>query len=124
MIRGVVRPASSGGSHGDCRDLAPSAPPWRGVRLARLGQVLQGKGLAPDMAQLGSYQIFQGLVMTQTSVPAIMDVFWAFELLAIAGIVLVLATWRRAKPAAPVSAPVRATDTSGLRGIAPALLHP
>jgi MFS transporter, DHA2 family, multidrug resistance protein len=92
--------------------------------LAQLGQVLQGKGLAPDMAQLGSYQIFQGVVMTQTSVLSIMDVFWAFEWLAIAGIVLVLATWRRARPAAPASAPLGATATDGLRGISPALLHP
>jgi len=72
--------------------------------LAQLGQVLQGQGVAPDMAQLGSYQIFQGLVMTQTSVLAIMDVFWAFELLAIAGIVLVLATWQSKGPTAPTPA--------------------
>ncbi len=72
--------------------------------LAQLGQVLQGKGLAPDMARLGSYQIFQGLVMTQTSVLAILDVFKAFEWLAVAGILVVLATWRRARPAAPTPA--------------------
>src|SRR5262249_57562203 len=72
--------------------------------LAQLGQVLQARGLSPDAARLGSYQIFQGLVVEQTNVLAFIDVFWAYQWLAVPGIVLVLPTSPHANPAAPPAA--------------------
>jgi hypothetical protein len=86
-------------------DVANRLSPAVGGVLAQLGQVLQARGLSPDAARLGSYQIFQGLVVKQTDVLAFIDVFWAYQWLAVAGIVVVLATSRRGKRADGVQRP-------------------
>jgi DHA2 family multidrug resistance protein len=58
-----------------------------------LGHALHGRGLPATTANLGSYQIFQGLVARQTLTLAYIDIFWCFQLLALAGILLVLVLW-------------------------------
>jgi DHA2 family multidrug resistance protein len=65
-----------------------------------LGHGLHARGLPATTANLGSYQIFQGLVARQTSTLAYIDIFWCFEILALAGIVLVLVLWPNARRAA------------------------
>jgi hypothetical protein len=67
-----------------------------------LGHALHARGLPATTANLGSYQIFQGLVARQTLTLAYIDIFWCFEILALAGIVLVLVLWPNARRAASV----------------------
>jgi hypothetical protein len=61
---------------------------------------LHAKGLPASTAELGSYQIFQGLVARQTLTLAYIDIFWCFQMLALAGIGLVLVLWPNARSAA------------------------
>jgi DHA2 family multidrug resistance protein len=65
-----------------------------------LGHALHARGLPATTANLGSYQIFQGLVVRQTLTLAYIDIFWCFQMLALAGIVLVLVPWPNARRAA------------------------
>ena len=53
-----------------------------------------------DTANLGSYEIFHGLVTKQTLTLAYIDIFWCFQMLALVGIVLVLVLWPNARRAA------------------------
>jgi DHA2 family multidrug resistance protein len=65
-----------------------------------LGHALHARGLPATTANLGSYQIFQVLVTKQTLTLAYIDIFWCFQMLALAGIVLVLVLWPDARRAA------------------------
>src|SRR5260370_16146232 len=65
-----------------------------------LGHALHARGLPATTANLGSYQIFNGLVTKQTLTLAYIDIFWCFQMLALAGIVLVLVLWPNARRAA------------------------
>jgi DHA2 family multidrug resistance protein len=65
-----------------------------------LGHALHAKGLPATTANLGSYEIFHGLVTRQTLTLAYIDIFWCFQMLALAGIVLVLVLWPSAWRAA------------------------
>jgi DHA2 family multidrug resistance protein len=65
-----------------------------------LGHALHARGLPATTANLGSYQIFLGLVTKQTLTLACIDIFWCFQMLALAGIVLVLVLWPNARRAA------------------------
>ncbi len=83
--------------------------------VAGLGHVLHAKGLPASTAELGSYQIFQGLVARQTLTLAYIDIFWCFQMLALAGIVLVLVLWPNARGAA--SAVVRRVFVLAFKGV-------
>jgi hypothetical protein len=78
-----------------------------------LGHSLHARGLPATTANLGSYEIFHGLVTKQTLTLAYIDIFWRFQLLALAGIVLVLVLWPNARRAA--STVVRRVCRSGFR---------
>ncbi len=80
-----------------------------------LGHALHARGLPANTANLGSYQIFQGLVARQTLTLAYLDIFWCFQMLALAGIVLVLLLWPNARRAA--STVVRLVFVLAFRGI-------
>jgi DHA2 family multidrug resistance protein len=80
-----------------------------------LGHVLHAKGLPASTAELGSYQIFQGLVARQTLTLAYIDIFWCFQMLALAGIVLVLVLWPDARRAA--STVVRRVFVLAFKGV-------
>jgi DHA2 family multidrug resistance protein len=80
-----------------------------------LGHALHARGLPATTANLGSYQIFQGLVARQTLTLAYIDIFWCFEILALAGIVLVLVLWPNARRAA--SAVVRRVFVLAFKGV-------
>jgi len=83
--------------------------------VAGLGHVLHAKGLPASTAELGSYQIFQGLVARQTLTLAYIDIFWCFQMLALAGIVLVLMLWPNARSA--TSAVVRWVFVLAFKGV-------
>jgi DHA2 family multidrug resistance protein len=83
--------------------------------LTGLGHVLHAKGLPASTAELGSYQIFQGLVARQTLTLAYIDIFWCFQMLALAGIVLVLVLWPDARRAA--STVVRRVFVLAFKGV-------
>jgi len=83
--------------------------------VAGLGHVLHAKGLPASTAELGSYQIFQGLVARQTLTLAYIDIFWCFQMLALAGIVVVLVLWPNARRAA--SAVVRQVFVLAFKGV-------
>jgi DHA2 family multidrug resistance protein len=55
--------------------------------------LLHSRGLAINSSSLGADQLFSGLVNTQARLLAIIDVFWALQILGLAGIVLLL-IWR------------------------------
>jgi hypothetical protein len=76
---------------------------------------LHAKGLPASTAELGSYQIFQGLVARQTLTLAYIDIFWCFQMLALAGIVLVLVLWPDARRAA--STVVRRVFVLAFKGV-------
>jgi len=80
-----------------------------------LGHALHARGLPATTANLGSYQIFQGLVARQTLTLAYIDIFWCFQMLALAGIVLVLVLWPNARRAA--SAVVRRVFVLVFKGV-------
>jgi hypothetical protein len=65
-----------------------------------LGHTLHARGLPAATANLGSYEIFHGLVTKQTLTLSYIDIFWCFQMLALAGIVLVLVLWPSARRAA------------------------
>jgi hypothetical protein len=81
-----------------------------------LGHALHARGLPATTANLGSYQIFQGLVARQTQTLAYIDIFWCFQMLALAGIVLVLVLWPNARRAARVHDGGQTDVRSGLQG--------
>jgi len=80
-----------------------------------LGHALHARGLPATTANLGSYQIFQGFVTRQTLTLAYIDIFWCFQMLALAGIVLVLVLWPNARRAA--SAVVRRVFVLAFKGV-------
>ena len=80
-----------------------------------LGHALHARGLPATTANLGSYQIFQGLVVRQTLTLAYIDIFWCFQMLALSGIVLVLVPWPNARRA--VSAVVRWVFVLAFKGV-------
>jgi DHA2 family multidrug resistance protein len=80
-----------------------------------LGHALHARGLPATTANLGSYEIFHGLVTKQTLTLAYIDIFWCFQMLALAGIVLVLVLWPNARRAA--STVVRRVFTLAFNGV-------
>ncbi|MGB6688480.1 MAG: MFS transporter [Terracidiphilus sp.] len=60
----------------------------RATRL--LGGLLHRDGLAVNASSLGADQLFSGLVNSQARLLAFIDVFWALQLLGLAGVVLLL----------------------------------
>jgi hypothetical protein len=80
-----------------------------------LGHALHARGLPVTTANLGSYEIFHGLVTKQTLTLAYIDIFWCFHVLALAGILLVLALWPNARRAA--SAVVRRVFVLVFKGV-------
>jgi DHA2 family multidrug resistance protein len=81
----------------------------------RLGHALHARGLPTTTANLGSYEIFHGLVTKQTLTLAYIDIFWCFQMLALAGIVLVLLLWPNARRAA--STVVRRVFVLAFKGV-------
>jgi MFS transporter, DHA2 family, multidrug resistance protein len=81
-------------------------------RVARVtgffGGLLHRDGLAVNVSSLGADQLFSGLVNSQARLLAFIDVFWALQILGVAGIVLLLI--RRCVPEAAGKAPVPAVD--------------
>jgi hypothetical protein len=73
------------------------------------------RGLPATTANLGSYQMFYGLVSEQTLTLAYIDIFWCFQMLALAGMVLVLVLWPNARRAA--STVVRRVFVLALKGV-------
>ncbi len=84
-------------------DVAGRLSPAADRVLAQLGHALHAKGLPWHSAEAGSYQIFQGMVAKQSFMLAYIDVFWCFQVVALAGIVLVLVTWPDGRRAASTS---------------------
>src|SRR5260370_40432786 len=62
-----------------------------------LGHALHARGLPATTANLGSYEIFHGLVTKQTLTLAYIDIFWCFQMLALAGDGVVFAALAKAK---------------------------
>jgi hypothetical protein len=63
--------------------------------VRRLTLLLHSRNLPSKVATAGAYQLFRGSVVQQTSLLALIDVFWCLALLAVAGILLVLMLqWR------------------------------
>jgi MFS transporter, DHA2 family, multidrug resistance protein len=61
----------------------------------QLTLLLHGRSLPPNVAAAGAYQLFRGMVIEQTTLLTLIDVFWCLALLALAGILLVLLfQWR------------------------------
>jgi DHA2 family multidrug resistance protein len=90
-------------------DVAGRLSPAADRTLAQLGHVLYAKGLPLHSAQTGAYQIFQGMVAKQSSTLAYIDIFWYFQWVALAGIALVLVTWRSGtRAASTISSPAHA----------------
>jgi MFS transporter, DHA2 family, multidrug resistance protein len=63
--------------------------------VGHLTLLLHSRDLPSNVAAAGSYQLFRGSVVQQTTLLAFIDVFWCLALLAVAGILLVLMLqWR------------------------------
>lgn len=80
-----------------------------------LGHALHARGLPTTTANLGSYEIFHGLVTKQTLTLAYVDIFWCFQMLALVGIVLVLVLWPNARRRA--STAVRRVCVLAFKGV-------
>jgi MFS transporter, DHA2 family, multidrug resistance protein len=74
-------------------DTANRLNPRVGVTTSLLSALLHIRGLSVNSSSIGANQLLSGLVNTQARLLAFIDVFWALQILGLAGIVLLL-IWR------------------------------
>jgi len=61
--------------------------------LRAITGVVHSRGIAINSSSLAADQLFSGLVNTQARLLSIIDVFWALQILGLAGILLLLISW-------------------------------
>ena len=74
-------------------DTANQLNPQLAQALRAITGVVHSKGIAINRSSLGADQLFAGLVNSQARLLSFIDVFWALQILGLAGIVLLLVSW-------------------------------
>ncbi len=83
-------------------DVANRLNPTTDQVLRHFSRLLSAKGLPPNRAVLGSYQLLQGLVMKQTALLAFIDVFWGLGVVALLGVLIIVLLWQSDQKVVPV----------------------
>ena len=74
-------------------DAANQLNPRLDQGLRAISGVVHSGGIAVNSSALGADQLFAGLVNTQARLLSFIDVFWALQILGLAGVVLLVVSW-------------------------------